>query len=810
MKNDDDKALADVLGRAAEALSRMARTNGADCPELDDLARDLGAWNMRLREAGDSESHEAQAEGYALMFELAPAAYLAFDDKGVVAKANAEAEQLLEVAREGLLGKPFVLFVASEHQEAFYEHRRTVIETGVPDIVDLTLLTNEGNTRQVRIRSTAATENGFPVCLSAIVDQGELACEREPLGGLDSETLLERAPVGFFQTTPEGRFLSANPEMARLYGYETVEELLASVRDIGSELYADPVERDALAAMLEEHGEISGRDYLHSRKDGSTFWAQVNIRAIYDAQGRITRYEGYVSDVSEIKRIGASLSRSAARNSVIAELSRMILKSASLRELSNLVLSAGKEMTDSPHGFAGYIDPASGKLICITLTGEMWSGCEVENKYYVFDDVHGLWGWVLENRQPLLLNDVQADPRSGGVPEGHIPVRRFLSVPAVSGDGTLLGQVTLANASREYTEEDLAVLESIGDLYGIALERTFTLDELLQAKRKAVEADHAKTLFLAAMSHEIRTPMNGILGMADYLHARETDSERNEHIGIIRDSARHLLSVINDILDFSRIESGRTCLDEVHFDLRELLEKTTKAFTLSAREKGLRLELDMARDLPRYVKGDPSRLRQVLNNILGNALKFTEAGAVRLHASPQADTGKGGGDGRVDHGLFAVVFSVSDTGIGIPESLQGRVFEQFAQAEDGYVKRAGGTGLGLAISRKLVTLMGGTIWVESELGSGSTFFFTAFFGPGDPSLVAQERIGLSASADEQSLRVLVAEDNPVNALVAEKFLEQLGHAATIVESGEAALEALRERRYDVVMMDLEMPDMDGI
>ncbi|QJT08959.1 PAS domain-containing hybrid sensor histidine kinase/response regulator [Oceanidesulfovibrio marinus] len=809
MKRNEDKTLAALLGRAAEALAQSARKGKSSGPELTQLAQELSEQREHLGSDDLPEPEQPAACGDARLFELAPAAFFAFDEIGVITEANHDAAQLLETERLRLVGKPFIIFVASEHQDVFYEHKRLTIATGVPQLVELRLLSNSGNQRSVRIRSIASKVDGVVLCLSVVLDMNELDVVREQLAdSVDQDTVLERAPIGFFQTTPGGKFLNANSEMARLYGYESVDELMDKAH-IGADIYADPKERDALFAVLHQEGEVSGREYRHVRKDGSTFWAQVSMRAVYDPRGRITRYEGYVTDVSELKRMGASLARSATRNSVLAELSRTILMSASIGEVSDLVLSAAKELTDSPHGFAGYIDPETGQLVCITLTGEMWSGCTVENKRYVFEDYKGLWGWVLENKQPLLLNNAAADPRSEGVPKGHIPVRRFLSVPAISGDGVLLGQITLANSDREYTEDDLAILGSIGDLYGIALERTQTLDQLRRAKRKAEEADHAKTLFLAAMSHEIRTPMNGILGMAEYLHNREMDDERKENIGIIRDSSQHLLTVINDILDFSKIESGGTCLEDVHFDLRGVLNSTKRAFELPAKDKGLTLSLRMDGDVPRYVLGDPSRLRQVLNNLLGNSLKFTETGGIAIRVSSH-DPGEEADSGVAAPRPVGVRFAVSDSGIGIPESHKELIFEQFAQAEGGYVKRTGGTGLGLAICRKLVSLMGGEIWVESELGSGSTFIFTVMFGTGDSARVVKEAAPQRPTGKVRALEVLVAEDNPVNALVARKFLDQLGHAATIVGSGEDALSALSQKRFDLVMMDLEMPDMDGL
>ncbi|MFC2141000.1 ATP-binding protein [Acidobacteriota bacterium] len=328
--------------------------------------------------------------------------------------------------------------------------------------------------------------------------------------------------------------------------------------------------------------------------------------------------------------------------------------------------------------------------------------------------------------------------------------------------------------------------------------------QLDKAREEADRANKAKGNFLARMSHEIRTPMNAILGMTELTLLTQLDEEQQDYIETVKEAGQNLLAIIDDILDFSKIEAQQLALEHIDFNLKETLGSTIKMLTIGAAKKGLDLKYQICSDVPLILKGDPARLKQIIINLVGNAVKFTPGGEITVEVK-RSDTKIPGEPGRV-----LLLFFVRDTGIGIPLDKQKVIFESFSQADSSTTRKYGGTGLGLAICKQLVELMGGTIRMRSTEGKGSVFYFSAVFQPGDPQAasIGQEKEDLT-NLRAKPIKILLVEDNSMNAKLAIIFLRRQQHHVVHVVNGKEALEQLKKEPFDLILMDLEMPEMDG-
>ena len=381
----------------------------------------------------------------------------------------------------------------------------------------------------------------------------------------------------------------------------------------------------------------------------------------------------------------------------------------------------------------------------------------------------------------------------------------YIGAPVVV-DGKTYGTLCFSSTKpHSFSTMDTNLIQIMAQWVGNELEREIHQLMLEEAVDAAEHANQAKSEFLATMSHEIRTPINGIVGMADILAESDNLTEQQqEQINVLQTSCHSLLSVINDILDFSKIEAGKLVIERIPFDLYQTIQDTYNLFSLLAQEKKVDLSTHLG-DTPQYVEGDPVRLKQILNNLVSNAIKFTsEGGTVSINVSSKTHTS----------GAVLFTFAVTDSGIGMTPEELAKVFDKFTQADSSTTRKFGGTGLGLSITQHLAFLMQGGLNAASESGVGSTFAVTIPLPLTSQKAVEQnnkvEKTTDLKTSEAQKPHILLAEDHPVNQLVAKTMLEKLNCNVTIANNGEEAVEAVKKHRYDMIFMDMQMPVMDGL
>jgi PAS domain S-box-containing protein len=574
----------------------------------------------------------------------------------------------------------------------------------------------------------------------------------------------------------DGAIIDANAAALRFYGYTREQLLTMRTPDINSLIASESAQ--AMASISSEYG--MRFEFQHRLSDGS--FRDVEVSASRIQFGGRTVIHAIIHDITK-RRLSEQQVRLNERNlESLVKISQYQTEDA--QQSLDFALEEAIRLTGSRIGYINHYNEENEQFTLSAYSADVMKECsisEVKNRYELSQA--GIWGDAVRQREPIILNDFQAaNPQKKGFPEGHAVLYRYLTIPVFSND-RIVGVAAVANKASDYDQTDVLQLTLIMDAVWKIVERIKVNQELLQAREIADMANAAKSEFLANMSHEIRTPMNGVIGMTGLLLDTELDDEQRRYAEIARSSGNSLLCLINDILDFSKIEAKKLDLEMLDFDLLSLLDDFAGTMAVRAHEKELELLCAADLNVPTLLSGDPGRLRQILTNLTGNAIKFTHAGEVSVRVSLVEDESESSGQGAesTESGVDGLVrsdvakrgganmksetvmlrFSVCDTGIGIPAEKMYRLFKEFSQVDGSTTRQYGGSGLGLSISKQLAELMGGKAGVTSEEEKGSEFWFTARF---NKQAVGAHKESIPP-ADLHGVRVLIVEKPWISALM---------------------------------------------
>jgi len=600
------------------------------------------------------------------------------------------------------------------------------------------------------------------------------------------ENLYNSTPAAIVITNPSGTISMINREFTDLFGFTMEEAVNKNINDL---VVPDDLKEEAI--KINNLASITKKEVIQTiRRDK----AGNRIHVILIATAIVINDE-IVANLGIYRDITTERKNQLLQE-ILFNISTAALKQHEIKEIYPTIVHELSKIWDTNNFFIALYDKNSETLSLPFFTDE-------KDNFYEIPTKKTITGYVIRNNKSVLLKgkDLKFLDESGDIDLIGTPCKVWMGVP-LNVENETIGVMCLQDYYNEdkFSQDDLYIMDFIANQIAIALQRRMMLDNIILARHKAEDAAQSKQLFMSTMSHEIRTPLNEVIGITNLLLQGNPREDQMDYIKALKFSGNHLLTLVNDVLDYNKMESGKIVFEQTQFNLSDFLDEIMRSYSFRSKAKNLSFDIKKENELPAEVIGDPIRLNQILSNLLSNALKFTNHGSIQVIVKELS---------RTDN-YSKMEFTVTDTGIGIPKDKHSFIFDSFTQASADTTRHFGGTGLGLAICKKLIELQGGTISVESEPSMGSTFRFVLTFG-------VSEKGVLSASADVpesfiglEGKKILVAEDNKINFFVANKFLIGWGITVTHAENGQIALDILEKENFDLILMDLHMPVMDGI
>ncbi len=753
----------------------------------------LVTYEDRTEEKIVEEKLKESEQRYRELADMLPEVIFETNAEGTITYANKMTLSIFRYNREDLVNHLPVknLLIPEYHLRARREVYRQIRGKKSSSPEEFTALRKDGTTFPAQFRvSPIIKNNQFRGLRGILYDLTSQKKIREQLKRDKTflEQLIQRAPEAIVQTFKDGTILKVNKEFTKLFGYKEEEVLGLPIDEIISGNDPKVLKEVRKLSDRTARGNFLNVETTRYKKDGTPVPVSILGTPIF-LENHIIGVYGIYRDISERKR-----------NEKITE---VILN-----------ISTAALISDIQQGFFKAIRKELGKIINVknlfialyhkdtdTLYFPLYKDEKDNFKKKEFPAEGSITKYTILKGKPVFLKrkDFKELEKKGEFRIVGTQSKVWIGVP-LKVNNEIIGVISIQDYEDEHalSRNDLRILEIISNQIALAINHIHVEEILRSAKESAEENAGFKEQFLSTMSHEIRTPLNAIIGMSRLLGDTNPTENQMEYIKALKVSGENLLRLINDILDFSKLEAGRMVIENIKLNPADQVKGLVQTYYFSAQAKDIALQLDIDPDLPEQVMGDPTRINQVLTNLIGNAIKFTQAGSVTvsLHRIKEDDK------------TIDLKYAVSDTGIGISKEKLKDIFESFSQAERSTTRKFGGTGLGLAISKNIARLLGSDIQVESELGKGTTFSFILHLAKSENPISENKKKNYFPEM-LKGKRALIAEDNALNRMVADHSMKEWGMLVDQAENGEEAVKMVRQTDYDVILMDLQMPVMDG-